>query len=268
MFRMNSPMEILHLLDKSNCRECRETTCLAFAAAVFRGDKRLSKCTHLDADTAAQYDDETYQQARNEDEGDQALEDMRQKVAAIDLEAAAERVGGQYANGTLTVRIMGKNFNVDQQGNLSAAIHVNGWVTGPVLNYVLESRGKEISGEWISFRELPDGKNWYRFFQQRCEKPLKKVADSYTDLFNDMLEIFSGKQVENHYESDISLVLLPLPKLPILICYWKPEDGLESELNLFFDTTAGDNLNTESIYVLCAGITLMFEKIARTHDSK
>ena len=71
------------------------------------------------------------------------------------------------------------------------------------------------------------------FLSERCEKPLKKVADTYTDLFEDMIHLFNGRQVENHYASDISLVLHPLPKVPILICYWKPEDDLESDLNSF-----------------------------------
>ena len=96
---------------------------------------------------------------------------------------------------------------------------------------------------------------------------MKKVADTYTDLFNDMLHIFNGRQVEDHYQSDISLVLHPLPLVPILICYWKPEDGLESSLNMFFDSTAEDNLNIESIYALGTGLVRMFEKIALTHGS-
>ena len=107
----------------------------------------------------------------------------------------------------------------------------------------------------------------YRLFGQRCEKPLKEVADTYTDLFEDMIHIFNGKQVENHYESDISLVLHPLPKVPILICYWRPDDGLESDLNLFFDSTAEDNLNIESIYALATGLVVMFEKIALRHGA-
>ena len=93
------------------------------------------------------------------------------------------------------------------------------------------------------------------------------MADTYTDLFNDMLHIFNGRQVEDHYQSDISLVLHPLPLVPILICYWKPEDGLESSLNMFFDSTAEDNLNIESIYALGTGLVRMFEKIALTHGS-
>jgi hypothetical protein len=107
--------------------------------------------------------------------------------------------------------------------------------------------------------------DWYRLFGQRCEKPLQKVADNYTGLFRDMLTIFNGKQVKNHYQSDISLVLHPLPLVPLLICYWEPEEGLESSLNLFFDSTAEQNLNIEAIYALGAGLVRMFEKISLTH---
>ena len=41
-------MEIFQLLDRSNCRECGEKTCLAFAGAVFRGQKKINRCPRLD----------------------------------------------------------------------------------------------------------------------------------------------------------------------------------------------------------------------------
>ena len=97
---------------------------------------------------------------------------------------------------------------------------------------------------------------------------MKNLADTYPGLFKDMLHLFNGKQVENHYSSDIALVLHPLPMLPILICYWKPEDELESSLNLFFDSTAEENLNIESIYSLATGLVTMFEKIALRHGNE
>ena len=83
-----------------------------------------------------------------------------------------------------------------------------------------------------------------------------------------MLHIFNGKRVENHYASDISLVLYPLPRIPMLFCYWKPEDGLDSSLNIFFDSTAEDNLSIEAIYSLGAGLVIMFEKIALRHGAQ
>ena len=60
-------------------------------------------------------------------------------------------------------------------------------------------------------------------------------------------------------------MLLPLPKVPMLINYWEPEDGLGSSLNIFFDDTAEDNLSIESIYSLGTGSVVMFEKVAQRH---
>ena len=101
------------------------------------------------------------------------------------------------------------------------------------MTYIIEGAGIPPTGKWMPFRELKGGMEWAGLFGQTCEKRIKKVADRYTDLFEDMLHLFNGKRVENHYESDISLVLYPLPNVPLLFCYWRPEDGLESSLNIF-----------------------------------
>ena len=72
---------------------------------------------------------------------------------------------------------------------------------------------------------------------------------------------------DNHYPSDVVLVLHPLPLIPLLICYWRAEDGMMSDLNLFFDASAEDNLGISGIYALGTGITRMFEKLALRHGS-
>jgi hypothetical protein len=80
-----------------------------------------------------------------------------------------------------------------------------------------------------------------------------------------LVHIFSAKQVEKQFESDISVVLHPLPKVPIMICYWFPEDGLGSSLNVFFDQTADKNLDIDAVFTLGAGLAQMFERIALRH---
>ena len=264
MTKLNNTIDILKILDKSNCRECGFATCLAFAAAVFKGQKTLDKCTHLDQAIIDEYcaEDAATVPAPGVSE---PLEDLRSKLADIDFAEAAKRLDAKYSDNRLTIKVCGKNFSVDQQGNFYSEIHIHTWITIPMLNYIIYGEGKDPVGKWISFRELKRASDWYNFFVHQCEKPLKRVADSYTDLFEDMLHIFNGKQVKNHYESDISLVLRPLPKVPILICYWRPEDGLESTINLFFDQTANDNINVESIYSLGTGLVTMFEKVAQRH---
>jgi hypothetical protein len=163
--------------------------------------------------------------------------------------------------------LLGKDFHIDSQGNITSDCHVHGWITVPILNYVIYSAGKPVSGNWVHLRDLKNGPSWAPLFGQRCEKPLKRVADIHTDLFEHMIHIFSAKRAPNAFNSDIAVTLLPLPKVPMLICYWKPDGGLDSSLNVFFDETAEANLIIDSIYRLAAGLAIMFEKIAITHDS-
>jgi len=264
MAKIQNPMEIFKLFDKSNCRKCNEATCLAFSVAVFQGKRELAECPSLSPDIVSGYSG-SEKTKTIEQEADETMVHLQQEVEKIDLATTAPRIGGTYAKGKLTVKIMGKDFSVDDKGGITTDIHVHQWVAGPVLNYILNNGEGHVVGNWVPLRELKGGKDWYRLFGQRCEKPLKKVADTYTDLFDDMVHLFGGHQVERHFESDISVVLNPLPNLPVLICYWKPEDGLASDLHLFFDEAAEDNLNIESIYTLGAGLALMFEKLAHRH---
>jgi len=262
----NNLMEVFKLLDKSNCRQCNEPTCLVFAAAVFKCQRRLDECPHLESSIIKQFGVNTAKPENTDREMDETIELLKRKITTIDLSSSlAEKLGARFSGDKLILKVLGKDFSVDSKGNLSSDIHMHHWVTIPVLSYIINGAGIPVSGNWVPFRELKSGKIWFRLFEQRCEKPLKKVADNYTDLFEDMIRIFNGRQVENHYESDISLVLHPLPKVPMLICYWKPEDGLESNFNLFFDSTAEENLGIESIYALGTGLVRMFEKIALRH---
>jgi len=267
MAQFKNVMEIFNLLDKSNCKKCNEKTCLAFAAAVFQGQKQLDHCPLLASSIIQKYGGDTVKQTPIERDRDKAMEELKSRITTTGLASAAQTVGGVFSNNKLTLKIFGKDFSVDSQGNLYSDIHVNPWVAGPVLSYILHSNGTPVSGTWLPLRELKNGKTWAGLFGQTCEAPLKKVADTYTELFRDMILIFNGKKVEKLYEADISLVLHPLPKVPLLICFWEPEDGLESSLNLFFDSTVEEHLPIEAVYSLGAGLARMFEKIALRHGS-
>ena len=157
------------------------------------------------------------------------IKKMKQKIAACDLKDAADRTGGVYADGRMTLRIMGKPFSIDHNGDLFSNIHINPWVVSNILRYVLTCKGVPLTQKWVSFRELEGGREQNGLFVQTSEVPFKKIADRYIDFFEDLILIFNGQRVEKLFDSDISLILSPLPKLPILICYWKPEEGMASD---------------------------------------
>ena len=258
-------MEVLKLLERSNCRRCNEKTCLAFAASVFGGRRPLSDCPQVDPALAARYAAPSGMKSERENDIDAQLAELRSRLRDVDLAAAAKRIGAVYDGRQLIVKVMGKAFGVDGAGTVYTDIHANPWVTAPVINYILSSRGRSPTGSWVPLRELPSGGDWYRLFGQRCEKPMKKIADAYPDLFGDLVDLFNGQPAGGHFQADVALILHPLPLVPLLICYNAAEEGMASDLNLFFDATAEDNLGIGGIYTLGAGITRMFERLALRH---
>ena len=263
MAELKSPVDVLKVLEKSNCRECGQPTCLAFASAVVRGRKQLGDCPRLDPAAAAAHSvtrpGESHEQLLA-----QAMNDIQQQIRDADLAAAAQRIGASLSNGNLCTHVLGKTVCVAPDGTIHTDIHVNRWLAFPLYQWILNGSNHPPSGRWVPYRELPGGKDRYLFFEGRCEKVFKRVADSEPDLFDDMIHIFSGNRVQTHYGSDISVLLHPLPCLPVLFCYWKPGD-MPSDLNVFLDAGAERNIGIESIFTLCTGIANMFENFAYRH---
>jgi len=265
MAKPKNVMEIFKLLDKSNCRDCGEKTCLAFAGAVFQGRRPISDCPRLDARIAARLADGADIPETPENGQKDYLEQLKSAAAGLDLAEAAGRTGGRLVNGRLTLKVCGRDFAVDARGRIHTDIHVNHWVAAPFLGYVLYGKGIDPKGVWAPFRELPGGRERAGLFEKRCEEPMKRLADALPDFFDDIVHMFSGRRVDALFQADISVILDPLPKVPLMISYWKPGEGMASSLHLFFDKSAADNLAIGDIFSLGAGLSQMFTKLAQRH---
>ncbi len=265
MTQLNNAMEIFKILPRTNCRDCSVPTCFAFAAAVFKGEKRLADCLHIDKDALETFSVGNSDSRTLEREEIQALKHLRRKISGMDLASSAERLGASFSDEKLTVKCLGKDFHVDSQGNVTSEVHVHGWVTIPLLNYVISCAGKDVSGNWVPMRELKNGATWAGLFGQRCEKPLKRVADNYTDLFEHMVQIFNAKRAPNAFDSDVAVILHPSAQNTdahlLLETGWR--HGVIAEC--LFRRYRRENLVIDSLYRIATGMVMMFEKIALTH---
>jgi hypothetical protein len=262
MDSFSNAMEIFRLLEKSNCGKCGEKTCLAFAARVFRGDRVLGDCPQLPETVAKNHPHAPVKRVSQLEKDQEAMiAGLKQDLLPKDFSALAQKVGGEYKNGRLSIQVLGKPVSVDEVGGFFSDIHLNPWVVLSVLRYLLNCRGLPLSGRWVPFRELLGARERAALFAQGAVKPLQRIADAYPDLFRDLAMIFKGKPVPSDLKPDLALVLPLLPKLPLMLCYWQPDEGMESELRLLFDETAVENSGIETIFGLGQGIARMFEKI-------
>lgn len=259
-----NPLELYKHLPQTNCGRCLLPSCLAFAAGVVSGRKKLTECPYLSEEQRQQLAKSLQPRAQLESDQADFFERMEEKIRTIDFAKIAPVIGATHKNSQLIINSLGKDFHIDRQGQIGSECHIIPWVKAPLLSYVTNKTHQGITGDWITFREIKGGIDWQGLFTSRCERPLKQLADEHPSLLGDIIDLFMGKQTEA-FEADIALTLYPLPHFPILICYQAAEEDLESKLTIFFDTCCGVNLHIKSIYTLCAGLVRMFDKISKLH---
>lgn len=268
----SNALEIFKYLPRTNCGDCGVPTCMAFAAAVANGQQTIGDCPHVDAAELEplvggkrQSPWEVFEAQRKE-----RLAELARQFSQVDLQEAAERLGGEVVDGQLELRCLGRVFALDQQGGLHSGSHVNPWIHLPLLDHVLGGKGAEPTGNWVLFTELRGALDWSRFFTYRCEEGLRQIADADPEFFFDIMEVFNARPLtaeerQGGQFSDDAFVISPLPLVPILVSYWRPEEPFESKLTLFFDRTAEQNLSAGALYQLAQGIVEMLKRMVVTH---
>ncbi|MDX2440101.1 MAG: DUF3786 domain-containing protein [Desulfobacterales bacterium] len=79
-------------------------------------------------------------------------------------EAWAGMLGEKFSNGRLTLKILEKDFSVDENGEIFTDIHANQWIVPPLFNYILTGKGEGLTENLVPFRELDTSKDWTHFF--------------------------------------------------------------------------------------------------------
>jgi len=262
MSRPKNAMEIFKHLEKSNCRECGEKSCLAFAGAVFTGAKPIDACPRVDQATR-----DLFQGGAGEtgDNGEIYFAELKKEVKSCDFAEAAQRLGGKVSGDRLILKVRGKDYGVDNDGVFHTDLHVNPYLGVPYLNHVLHGKGVQPKGEWVSYRDIPGGREQYSLFHRRCEVNMKRLADTRPGLFEDLVHLFDAKAVDAQFQSDISVVLKFFPTVPMMVCYWDDQDDLGSSLNVFYDSTAIENVDADSLFYLGTGFTYMLERLTIRH---
>ena len=116
-----------------------------------------------------------------------------------------------------------------------------------ILHYILEAKGTSLSGNLITFKELPEGPVYFRTFTQRTIKHLVNNFSDYPARLLEAARLMEGRKADY---GDIGISIDAFPRIPVTLVLWKGDTEFPAEGNILYDSTVSDYLPTEDIIVL------------------
>ena len=121
-----------------------------------------------------------------------------------------------------------------------------------LLYYFLTSDGTPLSGTWISFSDLPDGRFYVQAFQGYTGQVLARTFSDDLNDFQRAAESLGGK-VESLGETSYAFQVLP--HVAILAVYWLGDEDFPSTSQILFDAAISHHLPTDACAILGSTLT-------------
>jgi hypothetical protein len=261
------PFSILSLyqkvLPRTNCRECGQATCMAFAGMVISEKVRLNKCPHLAPEVVEAVQRELDQQqakgiGTKKDLAQDALAYAQERAASMKLEDLPRRTGG-------TLKQAGNTFFLElpyftdlvhiQQGSMTKAdgSPLNRWEQVFLYNHLAQGGSREPKENWKGLEEFPNTVSKVKSMKDSVEDPLIERFKGRTgELMTAGTALGARDAKEWHPGADAALFFRPLPRIPLLLLFWDEDEseGFEARVKLLFDETIVEHLDIESIIFL------------------
>jgi hypothetical protein len=253
-------LEVLKRLPRTNCGDCGQPTCLAFATQVIKEGEDLEKCPHL-PEAARELEEavQAQQQAgvgRRRESVAISLEVLQAKVAPLDFAALAPGLGAEYGEEAgrpyLTLPYFGYCLQVfkDELRYPPGAL-ADPWDAILLYNYIASQGNRIPQGEWIAYHSLPNSVSKAKTLA-RLEKKLAAHFAGRAAKLRERAASLGADLVEVGEDADLQAAFQPLPRVPLLLLFWDadPEEGFEAQVSFLFDRSVNVYLDLEAMLFL------------------
>ncbi len=114
-----------------------------------------------------------------------------------------------------------------------------------LLHYLNLVEDVEISGEWIAYQEVPDGKFYLDAFIRRAKNPMVQGFGNNPELMVKLTtEVYGATPMA---QGDQAVKIQALPLIPVALILWEGDDEFTPEGTILFDRTVSQVLSAEDI---------------------
>jgi hypothetical protein len=130
-----------------------------------------------------------------------------------------------------------------------------------LLHYLNGATGAKITGKWIAYQEVPDGKFYLDAFVRRAKNPMVQGFGHRPELLVKLTTEVYGARPQD--EGDFSVVVQVLPMVPVALVLWKGDEEFPPEGTILFDRSISGILSAEDIAWLAGMIIYPLMGMAR-----
>jgi len=127
-----------------------------------------------------------------------------------------------------------------------------------ILHYLAQAKGTPLANKVISYKELPEGSNYFPTFSKRAIKPVLDHFGTEPERLIDVAAELGGYQADY---GDVAVTINAFPHVPITFVLWQGDEEFPPGGNVLFDSTIPDYLSTEDINILCEAIAWRLVRI-------
>jgi hypothetical protein len=121
-----------------------------------------------------------------------------------------------------------------------------------ILHYLILARGTPIANKMITFKELPEGGNYFPTFSKRTIEPLLDHFGQEPQRLVDAAAKLGGYKADY---GDVAVTINAFRYVPITLVLWEGDEEFAPAGSIIFDASISDYLSAEDITTLCETIT-------------
>jgi hypothetical protein len=221
-------IEIYKKLPGTNCGECGESTCMAFALKVKNAQRKMPGCPYVKHEYETTFTQGPVVTMENNYK--RVSRELEEEIKHVDLKEAAGAIGGSYddrnGGGVIRLRMMNNEYEVRREGLfLNDKYCQDSWTKIIIYDYVRRKGNTHLTGDWVSlghFKEL------------------------------------EGVEVRSKIKADYVCAFDLLPRVPIYICFWDADEEFPASCKLHVDSSAEAYIDIEYLAYLLEWFVKVF----------
>jgi len=169
------------------------------------------------------------------------------------LDKAWEKLSNLNVTSPLSIKFLADEYTVDSKArkviSLACNVLAKDFTAILILHYLackLEGL-PELTGEWLSFKELSGIEGYYPAFRKRVIEPVIRKYGSRPEGILAVLERLPGKRIN---QGDVGIVLEAFEAVPVAVLLWRSDEEFGPEAGVLFDKSITKIFCTEDIIVL------------------